>query len=398
MIDVVGLTARGWTDLPGSIRAIVSAADLVIGSPRQLALVRIGPEQRAAELPAPLRERLPDLLREGDRVVLLASGDPLLSGIGSTLVSLGLAPTIHPAVSSVALARARMGWPAESCETVSAVGRDLDRLRRLLAPGARLIVLSADEQTPAAIADLLVDAGYGDSTLTVLGNLGAPEETMIRVRAADGISGDVASTVARLNLVCLECAAEAGAPLLGWVAGLPDGVYENDGQLTKRDVRAAVLARLAPRPGELLWDLGAGAGSVAIEWCRADRRCRAIAVEHEALRAERIGRNAGRLGVPGLEVVRDEVEDAIVALPTPDAIFVGGGGSATLLDACWEQLAPDGRLVAAAVTLESEQLLVEGHSRLGGELVRVSVDTVTPLGRYQSWSPARPVVIWSVRR
>jgi precorrin-6Y C5,15-methyltransferase (decarboxylating) len=396
-MEVVGLTARGWDDLPERERALVSAADVVIGSPRLLALVPRARGQSSRPLPSPVRAGLPALLDSLGRVdaVMLASGDPLLSGIGSTLVELlGRENVrIHPAVSSVALARARMGWAAETTTTLSLVGRDLDLVRRHLAPGARLVVLSAGAETPARLAALLVEARYGPSELTVLGELGTDVESRACGRA-DGWSDEIAA----LNVVCVTCRAEPAAPVLGWMAGLPDEAYEHDGQLTRRDVRAAVLARLAPRPGDLLWDLGAGAGSVAIEWCRADGRCRAVAVERDEARAGRIRNNAARLGVPGIAVVVGQCIAAISELASPQAVFVGGGADADLLRQVWARLGPGARLVVSAVTVETEHLLLDAQARWGGELVRIGVEAIAPLGRYRGWVPARPVVLWSVRR
>ncbi len=396
-IDVVGLTARGWADLAERERAIVRSASLVIGGQRVLDLVPPQDRRRTAPLPRPLRSGLRTLLGGERQVVVLASGDPLLSGIGTVLVDeFGQDRVrIHPAVSSVALARARMGWAAETSSIVSLVGRPFDRVRRLLAPGARLVLLSADRYTPAAIAELLVDAGYGPTTMTVLGDLGTDHESRLDVPAERWIP-----EAPQLNVICLDCRATAAAPHRGWTAGLPDDAYEHDGQLTKRDVRAAVLARLAPRPGELLWDLGAGAGSVAIEWCRADPSCRAVAVERSPERAGRIVRNATRLGVPDLQVViADSGRSGLLAeLPEPSAVFVGGGADATLLDACWAALGVGGRLVVAAVTVETEQLLLAAAERHGGELARISSELLQPLGRYRGWLPTRPVVLWSAAK
>jgi precorrin-6Y C5,15-methyltransferase (decarboxylating) len=393
-IDVVGLTARGWADLAEPERAIVRSAALLVGGSRLLDLVPVRPDQRVAELPRPLRTGLRDLLAGEQRAVVLASGDPLVSGIGTTLLAeLGTdAVRVHPAVSSVALARARMGWPAESVSTVSLVGRPLDRLRRLLAPGARLVVLSGDRHGPKAIAALLVEEGYGASLMTVLGDLGTDHESR---REAPAERWHDESP--QLNVVCLDCRATAAAPHHGWTPGLPDGAYDHDGQLTKRDVRAAVLARLAPQPAELLWDLGAGAGSVAIEWCRADPGCRAVAVERDPDRAERISRNAAKLGVPDLQVVvADSGRPGLLAeLPVPSAIFIGGGADAQLLEDCWAVLAGGGRLVVAAVTVETEQLVLASAEQHGGELTRISTERLQPLGRYRAWVPARPVVLWS---
>jgi precorrin-6B C5,15-methyltransferase / cobalt-precorrin-6B C5,C15-methyltransferase len=392
-IEVVGLTARGWADLPEPQRAVVRSAPLVLGGPRLLALVPLRSDQRALELPRPLHSGLRGLLGDEPCAVVLASGDPLLSGIGTTLLG-EFGPErvrIHPAVSSVALARARMGWSAESAVTLSLVARPIDRIRRALAPNARLVLLSSDHQTPASVAHVLVDAGYGDSHLTVLGDLGGDLETRMSAAAREWTMD-----APRLNVLCVECVPDQGVPTYGWTCGLPDQAYEHDGQLTRRDVRAAVLARLAPRPGELLWDLGAGAGSVAIEWSRADPACRAVAVERDPHRADRISRNAGRLGVPDLRVIAADTADQTVIeqLPPPSAIFVGGGASETLIEMCWSALPAGGRLVIAAVTVETEQLVLAAAGRRGGELTKISTEQLGMLGRFHGWVPARSVVLW----
>ena len=307
---------------------------------------------------------------------------------------------IHPAVSSVALARARLGWSSESAAVVSVVGRPLDLVRLRLAPRQRLLVLSAGVETPALLAALLVDAGYGASRVIVLGDLGTDHETRRETIAAD--AGELADVPA-LNVVAVDCVADPATRVLGSAAGLPDHAYAHDGQLTKRELRAAALARLAPVPGELLWDLGAGAGSIAIEWARTHPRCRAVAVERDPVRAARLAANAARLGVPGagvmgVEVVTAEAAGCLADLPEPDAIFVGGGADAEVLDRCWGRLPPGGRLVAHAVTVETEQTLIRAWQAYGGELVRIGIERLEPLGGLHGWRPARPVVQWSVVR
>jgi precorrin-6Y C5,15-methyltransferase (decarboxylating) len=312
---------------------------------------------------------------------VLASGDPLRSGIGTTLVKrLGSEDVeILPALSSVTLARARLGWSAEETEVVTVVGRDVHRVNRVLAPGRRVLVLGS---TSAALGDLLTARGYGDSRMTVLEELGGPEE-----RRFDGWTHPGSG----LSIVAVECAA---GPALSLVGGLPDDAFEHDGQLTKRDLRASALARLAPVPGELLWDVGAGAGSIAIEWSRAHPLNRAIAVERDPQRAARIGRNANTLGVPELHVVTGSAPEALADLPEPDAIFVGGGVTVRgVLDGC---LATGVRLVAHGVTLESEQALARAYTEHGGELIRLSVEQAAPLGGFTGWTPGRTVTQWSV--
>lgn len=398
MIDVVGLTVRGWEDLPEPQRALLRAADVLLGGRRHLDAVPAVEGQRRIGWPAPLREGLPDLLASlpAEGVVALASGDPMVSGIGSTLVDV-LGAThlrIHPAVSSVALARARMGWSAESCEVVTLVGRDVARLRRAVTPGARVLVLSSTGTTPAEIAAQLVADGYGASTMSVLGDLGGNDESR-RTERADSWSGSAPA----LNVVALDSRHGGTSAPLGRTPGLPDHAYEHDGQLTKRDVRASALAHLVPLPGQLLWDLGGGAGSVAIEWCRAEPTARAVVVERSSERSARIVDNAARLGVPSLQVVTGSVEKALTELEPPDAIFVGGGASERVLEDCWAALRQGGRLVAHAVTVETESKLLEAYRRHGGELTRLSVEVLAPLGqRLHGWQPARAVVQWSVHK
>lgn len=403
MITVVGIGADGWDGLSGAVRALVQGARVVLGGPRHLALLPDVPGQRREPWPSPLRDLLPALLASvgeeasAGQVVALASGDPLVSGIATTLIDLlgADAVSVVPAISSVALARAAMRWPAHSHAVVSVVGRDVALVRRELAPGRRILVLSSDERTPREVAAALVADGYGDSTLTVLGDLGGPEQRSLLFPSAV----DLAATgieLPRLNIVAIEC---LGPSLGGWVSGLPDDAFEHDGQLTKRDLRASALARLAPAPGEHLWDVGAGAGSVGIEWMRAHPSCTTTAVEADDERVARIGRNASRLGVPGLEIVHGRAPDALAALRTPHAIFVGGGATRDgVIDACLSALRPGGRLVVHGVTLETEVLLGQLHREHGGELNRISVETTAPVGTFTGWTPARAVTQWALRR
>jgi precorrin-6B C5,15-methyltransferase / cobalt-precorrin-6B C5,C15-methyltransferase len=392
VIEVVGLSARGWQDLPERLRATIRYAEVLLGSRRHFNLIPSFPDQQRLLWPTPLREGLPTLLSQvGDRrIVALASGDPLVAGIGSTLVDmLGAdAVHIHPAVSSVALARARMGWPEETTELVRLRGGDLDGVRRYLFPGQRLIILSRDGDSPAEVAQLVTDAGYGDSTITVLGDLDTEAESRLDVMARDWTG-----RAPTLNVICVACAGAGSAASLA--PGLPDDIFDHDGQLTKRDLRAAALARLMPRPGDLLWDVGAGAGSIAIEWLRSDPRCRAIAIERDGDRVKRIRGNAEALGVPGLDVLHGEAPDALTSLERPDAVFVGGGGTFETLEQAWSALRGGGRLVVHAVTQETEVIIVDCWRRYGGQLTRHSVEHLEPIGRYHGWRPARPVVQWS---
>ncbi len=392
-VTVVGIGADGWAGLAEPGRAAVRGAEVVLGGPRQLALVAGHTDAEARAWPSPLLPALPELFAglRGRRVCALASGDPMHYGLGATLARV-LGPVevlTHP--SSIALACARMGWAAESVEVVSAVGRPLAAVRRVLAPGARVLVLSEGADTPGALAALLADDGWGDSALTVLEQLGGPGERRLDGTARHWVHppGDP------LNLVAVTC----DGPGRALTPGLPDDAFDHDGQLTKREVRAVTLALLGPRRGELLWDVGAGNGSIALEWLRAHPTCRAVAVEPDPARAARIAANADALGVPGVRVVAGRAPDALDGLPTPAAIFIGGGVTADdVLPRCWEALPAGGRLVANAVTVESEGVLGAARARLGGELTRLSVARAAPVGGFTGWRPAMPVTIWSVAK
>ncbi|MFI8850343.1 precorrin-6y C5,15-methyltransferase (decarboxylating) subunit CbiE [Streptomyces sp. NPDC053499] len=399
-VTVVGVGADGWPGLTEPAREALRAAEVLIGGRRQLDL--LPPLECAGERvawPSPLRPAVPGLFAEhaGRRIAVLASGDPYFYGIGRTLTEalphLSLRALPHP--SSVSHACARLGWALEECEVVSAVGRPLARLAATLHPGRRLLILSAGPGTPGEVAALLREHGFGPSRMRVLEQLGGAAE-----RSFEGTAGDWAHPPGDpLNIVAVECAAAPDRLRLGAVPGLPDAAYEHDGQLTKRYVRAATLAALAPAPGELLWDVGGGAGSIAVEWLRTHPACRALTVERDPGRAARIARNADRLGVPSLRVVTGRAPDALAGLPTPDAVFIGGGLTAPgLLDVCWAALPVGGRLVANTVTLESEALLVEWYRRYGGELVRLSVAHGVPVGGFTGWRQAMPVTQWAVRK
>jgi precorrin-6Y C5,15-methyltransferase (decarboxylating) len=395
-VTVVGIGEDGWDGLGEAARAALRGAPLIVGSPRQLALL---PELgvRCAPLPVPLLENLDSLVRDHPGLCLLASGDPMLHGIGATLAR-RLAPDqlqVLPGVSSVALACARLGWPEQDIEVISLVSQPPAAALAALAPGARLIVLCRDGDTPAAVARLLAAGGWSDSELTVLERLGGPAERVIGPVPASSLApGPFA------DLCVLAVRPRASRPLAaGRLPGLPDDAFETDGQITRRELRVLALTALRPGPGELLWDIGAGSGSIGIEWLRAEPRARAIAVDARADRAERAGRNAAALGVPGLRVVTGSAPGALAALPDPDAVFVGGGVTAPgLLGACWARLRPGGRLVAHAVTVESEAVLLAGQREHGGQLTRSAISYLEPLGSFSTWRPALPVIQWAATR
>ncbi|GAA4688653.1 precorrin-6y C5,15-methyltransferase (decarboxylating) subunit CbiE [Nocardioides nanhaiensis] len=393
-ITVVGLGAEGLAGLSQAVRERVLGATVVVGGSRHLAMLP-DPAQ------TPGQQRLPwphpfstEAVPAG--AVVLASGDPLVSGVGSTLLRERGPDAVEvlPHLSSVQLARARMGWPAETCAVVSVTRRDVAAVLRELAPGRRVLVLSADAGTPAQVAGLLEAAGWGASAMTVLGELGAATESRLEGYARDWAEPG-ATPFPDLHVLALELHGPTSWDR-GWAAGLPDDAFEHDGQLTKRDLRAAALARLAPQPGHLLWDVGAGAGSVGVEWMRAHPACRAVALERQPHRCARIERNSQALGVPGLRVVSGAAPDDLADLPDPDAVFVGGGASLPgVLDTCRQRLRPGGRLVVHSVTLQTERLLLALHEQDGGELTRHAVEHVQPVGTFTSWTPARAVVQWA---
>ncbi|MBB2914458.1 precorrin-6Y C5,15-methyltransferase (decarboxylating) [Streptosporangium becharense] len=400
VVTVVGVGADGWAGLSETARRELRAAEVLMGSARQLALIPGPPDvERVAERvtwPSPLLPALPGLIasHRGRRVCVLASGDPMFHGIGTTLVRLLGADRVRvlPHPSSVSLACARLGWAADRLDVVSLVTAPVETLHGWVHDGRRILVLSADGRTPARVAGLLAARGYGGSPVTVLERLGGPGERVISGTAALWSLPSAHD----LNVVAVECLADAGTVALPRVPGLPDDAYEHDGQLTKSEVRAVTLSRLAPVPGQLLWDVGAGAGSIGIEWMRVHPDNRAVAVESRPGRAAVVARNAARLGVPGLTVVTGAAPAALDGLERPDAVFVGGGVTVPgVVEGCWEALRPGGRLVANAVTVESEAVLASWFGALGGDLVRLSVGRAAPVGGFTGWRPMMPVTIWT---
>jgi precorrin-6Y C5,15-methyltransferase (decarboxylating) len=390
----VGIGEDGVEGLSAVARGLVSGAEIVFGGKRHLGLA--GPLIRGAvrPWPSPLDSAVAEVLAQrGRQVCVLASGDPYHYGIGA-LLARHVAPgeiMVVPAPSAFSLAAARLGWPLAECALVSLHGRELDRVRPHLQPGARVLALTSDGDGPAALAGLLAAIGFGTSRLTVLEALGGPRERIRATTAADFSLGDIAA----LNTVAIEVMALDGARIIARAPGLPDAMFEHDGQITKPEVRAVTLSSLAPRRGELLCDVGAGAGSVAIEWMLADTSLRAIAIEAQAERAARIRRNAASFGVPGIEIVQGAAPGALTGLPAPDAIFVGGGASdAGVLDAVVAALRRGGRLVVNAVTLQTEALLLARHAGLGGELLRIAIARAEPVGSMTAFRPALPVTQW----
>lgn len=396
-LSVIGIGEDGLDGLSPAARRLLAQAGLVVGGKRHLELVGSLSAGKLA-WPSPPEAAFPEIVaRRGTPVCVLASGDPFFFGIGSLLMRNVPAEEMLclPSPSAFSLAAARLGWALQDCALISLHGRPLPRVVRHLQPGARILALSWDGTTPAQLARLLTERGMGGSLLTVCERIGGPRERLREASAADFAFDDIDP----LNTVALEIAAEPGARIIPRAAGLPDDWFEHDGQITRREIRAITLAALAPRQGERLWDIGAGSGSVAIEWMLRDASNSAIAIEADKARAARIGRNAVALGVPDLSVVEGEAPDVLAGLPPPDAIFVGGGATTQgLLDAAWAALPPRGRLVVNAVTIETQAELTGRFTGQGGDLVSISIARADPLGGFHGWRPAMPVVQWTVAK
>ncbi|RCS24387.1 precorrin-6y C5,15-methyltransferase (decarboxylating) subunit CbiE [Phyllobacterium salinisoli] len=392
-LTIIGIGEDGVEGLGRAAREALAAAVVIFGGRRHLDFLDDGIRGTRVPWPTPFSLGI-DMIasHRGEAVVVLASGDPLFYGMGATLTR--HIPVqemrILPFPSSFSLAAARMAWPLQDVTLLSVHGRPLEIIHAHIQPGNRLLILSNDGETPADMARLLKARGFGESRLTVLEHLGGPRERRFEGTA----SGWAHERAADLNVLAVECRGEAEAMAYPLLAGLPDDAFENDGQLTKRDVRAATLARLAPMPRALLWDVGAGCGSIGIEWMRAHPTCRAIAIEAHAGRQAMIERNRLALGVPGLELVGGEAPAALQGLEAPDAVFIGGGFTDEgVAEACWRSLKPGGRFVANAVTIQSEAMLVQWQKQVGGELTRLSMAQAGPLGGFDVWRQALPVTM-----
>jgi precorrin-6Y C5,15-methyltransferase (decarboxylating) len=382
--------------LSATARALVSGADFVFGGERHLKLAAPLIKGRASAWPSPFARGVEEVLAaRGSQVCVLASGDPFNYGVGSVLA--GRVPPeetlVVPAPSAFSLAAARLCWALPETALVSLHGRELSRIRPHLHPGARILALTSDSEGPAALARLLAETGFGPSRMTVLEALGGGNE---RVSSATADSF-VFSGIAALNTVAIEVEAGPNACVIPFSTGLDDALFEHDGQITKREIRAVTLSSLAPTRGQLLWDIGAGSGSVAIEWMLAHPSMRAIAIETRPDRTARISRNAAALGVPGLQLVEGHAPEVLAGLATPDAIFIGGGASEPgLVDAAIRALRPGGRLVANAVTLETEAELIARHVALGGMLTHIAISRADAVGGKTGWRAAMPVTqfVW----
>jgi precorrin-6Y C5,15-methyltransferase (decarboxylating) len=398
-LSIVGIGEEGTSGLSPAARTLLGTAEVLIGGERHMAMLPPvdgscpGPERIA--WPKPLLELVDRIAAmRGRRVCVLATGDPMFFGIGATLArQIAFEEmTIVPGISAYSLAAARLGWPLERAILMTLHGRPIETLARFVLPAARLIILAQDATTPAAVRDWLQKRGFGDSRMIALAHMGGPKESR-----TEALARDWNAAVPDFHTLAVECAA---GPRAVWYprTGLPDDAFVHDGKLTKREFRALALAKLMPHAGALLIDVGSGCGSVGIEWMRAEENARAIALEPRAERRALAARNAAALGVPGLDIRDGSAPDGFDGLPPPDAVFIGGGISEPTIAASMHALSPGGRLVAHAVTLESEAVLLSAYARHGGELVRLSVARAEPVGRFSGWRPAMPVTQWAWRK
>jgi precorrin-6Y C5,15-methyltransferase (decarboxylating) len=396
-LSIIGIGEDGLDGLTPAAKTLLDTAKILIGGERHLAMVPDDGRERRA-WPSPIRTLIPEIeALRGQRVCVLATGDPMHFGVGTTLLR-GIPAsevTIVPGRSALTMATARLGWTRHETDCLTLHGRPLELLHAYLYPGAKLLVLTDDGAAPKAIADLLTKRGYGPSQLTVLERMDGASENHI---------GGIAATWATdqtddFNTVAIDCAAEPNAAHLTRTPGLPDDAFEHDGQLTKQEVRAITLSALSPAPGTILWDVGAGCGSIAIEWIRQHPRNSAVAIEHNADRLQLIATNASALGAPRMQIISGKAPDALAGLEPPDAVFIGGGiTTGGLIERCWNELKPGGRLVANVVTTEGERILSNWRENYGGDLRRISIERAEPVGHLTGWRPAMTVTQYIGRK
>ncbi|MFQ5437677.1 MAG: precorrin-6y C5,15-methyltransferase (decarboxylating) subunit CbiE [Paracoccaceae bacterium] len=392
-LHIVGIGEDGLDGLTPATRAVVEAAEVIVGGERHHGLSAIVSAQRVA-WPSPFDALIGRLAEfKGRRVVVLATGDPLWYSVGSR-IGRTIEPseiTYHPQVGAFQLAAARMGWSMADLETLTVHGRPVEQMIAFIQPDQRLLILTTGEDTPTQIARFLNERGFGQSRMTVFAAMGGANEARF-----DGLAENWAMDVPAFNTLAVECVAAPDAALMPRVPGLADDLFQHDGTMTKQEVRAATLARLMPMRGALMWDVGCGCGSVAVEWMRAARYARAVGIEPRADRRVFAAANAQALGVPGLRLVDGTAPEALTGLQAPDAIFIGGGLSVEVFEACWRALRPLGRLVANTVTLESEAVLAGLCRAHGGRLARIAVSRADAVGELTGWRPLRPVTQWSL--
>ncbi|MDT8343764.1 MAG: precorrin-6y C5,15-methyltransferase (decarboxylating) subunit CbiE [Thermohalobaculum sp.] len=406
-LHIAGIGEDGMAGLTPAARRAIEAAELIIGGERHH---RLAPDITAERIawPSPF-DALVDLIRahRGRRVVVLATGDPLWFSVGARIAGAIERDEIvfHPQLSAFQWAACRMGWSLADVETLTAHGRPSEQVIPAFWPGARMLILTSGAETAGEIARHLTARGYGDAAMTALGNLGGADETRHDGTARDWAAMDPAPNLPALNTLAVEC---RGTPamLLPRLPGLPDDAFTHDGKMTKQEVRAITLSRLMPARGAVLWDIGTGCGSVAIEWMRAAPDAVAAGFDPRPDRLAMARTNAETLGVPRLALFEGTAPEVLTTLPAPvgtkpdlrrpDAVFIGGGLTRETVAVAVAALRPMGRLVANAVTLESEALLIALHAGMGGELTRLAVSRAAPVGGLTGWRPLMPVTQWSL--
>lgn len=392
-LHIVGIGEDGMDGLTPATRAVLEAAEVIVGGDRHHRLSDSITAERVA-WPSPF-DALIGMLQsyKGRRVVVLATGDPLWFSVGARIGRAIPADqiTYHPQISAFQLAAARMGWSLADVETLTVHGRPVEQMIAFIQPDQRLLVLTTGADTPGQIAQFLTKRGFGASPMTVLSSMGGADEQRF-----DGVAESWAHEVPAFNTLAVECIAAPDAALLPRVPGLADDLFVHDGTMTKQEVRAVTLAKLMPMRGAHLWDIGCGCGSVAVEWMRAARYARATGIEPRADRRAMAAENALALGAPKLNIIAGQAPEALQGLAAPDAVFIGGGLSGAVFNAAWDALRPLGRLVVNAVTLESEAVLLDLRKRHGGELVKLSVQRAQPVGGLTGWKPLMPVTQWSL--
>jgi precorrin-6B C5,15-methyltransferase / cobalt-precorrin-6B C5,C15-methyltransferase len=391
-LAIIGIGEDGLSGLSSAARSLIDSAEILVGGDRHLAML---PDDLRSQLvwDSPIEETIQKIINyRGRSVAVLASGDPLWFGIGTTLLK--RIPieeiSIIPSLSTFSLICARLGWSLNQVETLSLCGRPASLLPAYIYPNAKLLILSSGKETPKIVAEMLCDRNFNHSKIHVLEHLNGTKERIISTIANQFQDF---SEFADLNAIAVECIPNPDTIILSRMVGLPDDAYHHDGQLTKREVRAITLSALAPNAGELLWDVGAGCGSIAIEWLRSHPRCHAIAIEKS--RTHFIAENAIALGTPNLKIIEGNAPESLKDLPIPDAIFIGGGATVPdLFETCWESLRSQGRLVANVVTLEGEQKLFQWQQKYGGTLTQISISRAEAIGSFMGWKPMRPVTQW----
>lgn len=394
-LSIIGIGEDGLAGLSPLAVSFLNKAKIIFGGERHLSM--LPPDDHREKIPwkSPFQTSISDIIsRRGQAVCILASGDPLCYGVGTNILKdINISEvTIIPAPSAFSLACSRLGWSLTEVETLSLCGRPLSLVQGYIYPGAKLLILGEGKHTPANVAEILTSRGYGNSQITVLEKMGNINENIITNIATNWQEKNIAA----LNTIAVECIADKGIVGLSRFPGLPDTAFHHDGQLTKREVRAVTLSSLAPLPGELLWDVGAGCGSISIEWLRSDRRCRAIAIEQNASRINYIADNAAALGTPNLQIIAGKSTEVIENLPPPNAIFIGGGVTEPkILENCWNTLLPGGRMVVNVVTLEGELILYQWYEKVGGNFTRIAIQRAEPIGsRFLGWKAMSPVTQW----